>query len=84
MNLIPSNPADKIQRPKKKQYIGGFYNENELNKLFEKSKDDSMEFMILMTAFYGLRRSEVLSLKWDAFDFENNTINLIEFEESLE
>ena len=57
---------------------------NELNKLFEKSKDDSMEFMILMTAFYGLRRSEVLSLKWDAFDFENNTINLIEFEESLE
>ena len=40
--------------------------------------------MILMTAFYGLRRSEVLSLKWDAFDFENNTINLIEFEESLE
>ena len=84
MNLIPSNPADKIQRPKKEQYICGFYNENELNKLFEKSKDDPMELMILMTAFYGLRRSEVLGLKWDAFDFENNTINLIEFEESLE
>lgn len=76
MNLIPSNPADKIQRPKKEQYIGGFYNENELNELFEKSKDDPMELMILMTAFYGLRRSEVLGLKWDAFDFENNTITI--------
>lgn len=76
MNLILTNPADKIQRPKKEQYIGGFYNENELNKLFEKSKDDPMELMILMTAFYGLRRSEVLGLKWDAFDFENNTITI--------
>ena len=66
------------------EYYFKYNTENELNKLFEKSKDDSMEFMILMTAFYGLRRSEVLSLKWDAFDFENNTINLIEFEESLE
>lgn len=76
MDIIPNNPADKVQRPKKEQYIGGFYNENELNELFEKSKDDPMELMILMTAFYGLRRSEVLGLKWDAFDFENNTITI--------
>ena len=74
MDIIPNNPADKVQRPKKEQYIGSFYNENELNELFEKSKDDPMHLIILITAYYGLRRSEVLGLKWDAFDFENKTI----------
>lgn len=29
-----------------------------------------------MTAFYGLRRSEALGLKWDAIDFERNTITI--------
>ena len=76
MDVIPNNPADKVQRPKKEQYIGSFYNENELNELFEKSKDDPMNLMILVTSYYGLRRSEVLGLKWDAFDFENKTITI--------
>ena len=76
MDIIPNNPADKVQRPKKEQYIGSFYNENELNELFEKSKGDPMELIILVTAFYGLRRSEVLGLKWDAFDFESKTITI--------
>ena len=76
MDIIPNNPADKVQRPKKEQYIGSFYNENELNELFEKSKDDPMHLIILVTAYYGLRRSEVLGLKWDAFDFENKTITI--------
>ena len=76
MDILPNNPADKVQRPKKEQYIGSFYNENELNNLFEKSKDDPMNLMILITSYYGLRRSEVLGLKWDAFDFENKTITI--------
>lgn len=29
-----------------------------------------------MTAFYGLRRSEVLGLKWSAIDFKNKTITI--------
>ena len=31
---------------------------------------------IYLASFYGLRRSEVLGLKWDAFDFENKTITI--------
>lgn len=38
MDIIPNNPADKVQRPKKEQFIGNFYNESELNELFEKKK----------------------------------------------
>ena len=76
MDIIPNNPADKVQRPKKEQYIGSFYNENELNELFEKSKDDPLNLMIRIASYYGLRRSEVLGLKWDAFDFDNKTITI--------
>ena len=53
-----------------------FYNENELNELFEKSKDDPLNLMIRVASYYGLGRSEVLGLKWDAFDFDNKTITI--------
>lgn len=76
MDIIPNNPADKIQRPKIEQFISSFYTESELNTLFEKSKNDPLELIILVTAFYGLRRSEVLGLQWDSFDFENKTITI--------
>ena len=76
MDIIQNNPADKVQRPKKEQYIGNFYNENELNELFEKSKDDPLNLIIRFASYYGLRRSEVLGLKWDAFDFNNKTITI--------
>ena len=39
LEIIPSNPADRIERPKKSQFIGDFYNVNELEKLFSVSKN---------------------------------------------
>ena len=40
------------------------------------TKDHPYSLLIQMTAFYGLRRSEALGLKWDAIDFERNTITI--------
>ena len=31
---------------------------------------------VIVAAFYGLRRSEVIGLKWDAIDFEHKTITI--------
>ena len=76
LDIIPTNPADKIERPKKEKFIGDYYNLEELQLLFEKSKGDPLEIVILIASFYGLRRSEVLGLKWSAFDFINNTITI--------
>ena len=74
--LILSNPADLVERPKKIQYVGGFYNEKELEKLFEAVKGDPIELGVIVAAFYGLRRSEVVGLKWDAIDFEKKTVTI--------
>lgn len=76
VDLIPSNPADKIERPKKARYQGSFFDSNEVEKLFQAAKGTHLEIPVFLGAFYGLRRSEVLGLKWDAIDFENNTITI--------
>ena len=76
LDLIPGNPADKVERPKKEKFSASFYDADEINKLFEISKGTKLEIPILLGAFYGLRRSEAIGLKWDAVDFEHDTITI--------
>lgn len=76
MDLIPFNPADKVERPKKQRHIADYYRQEELERLLEAPKDHPYSLLIQMTAFYGLRRSEALGLKWDAIDFERDTITI--------
>jgi len=74
-NIIAYNPAKRIDLPKKQKYTGAkFYNEKQIEQLLTVSKGDPLEIVILLTVFYGLRRSEALGIKWEAVDFENNTI----------
>ncbi|MPM05394.1 Tyrosine recombinase XerC [bioreactor metagenome] len=75
-DLIPSNPADKIERPRKERFTGSFYDSEEMDKLFEAVKGTRLELPVFLGAFYGLRRSEVLGLKWDAIDFSKNTLTI--------
>ena len=65
-----------MERPKKQRYIAEYYRQEELERLLEASKDHPYSLLIQMTAFYGLRRSEALGLKWDAIDFERDTITI--------
>lgn len=74
--LINTNPADKVKRPKAKKYIASYYNKNELAQLFEVFKGDRLELCVQIAAYYGVRRSELIGLKWDAIDFENKTISI--------
>ena len=74
--LIDKNVADFVDRPKKEKYQAEFYNQQELKELFECIKGDPLELIIHITAFYGLRRSEMIGLKWSAIDFENKMIKI--------
>lgn len=76
LNLVDKNVADLVDRPKKVKYETNFYNKNELQKLFEVVKGDPLELIVYITAYYGLRRSEVVGLKWSAIDFENKIIKI--------
>lgn len=74
--LISSNPVDLVDRPKKDVFHGDFYNDEEIKELFEAARGTKLELPIMMAAFYGLRRSEIVGLKWDAFDFDENTFTV--------
>lgn len=73
-DLIDSNPMEKVERPKSQKFVGSFYSITELERLFQAVKGDPVEFPVLMAAFYGLRRSEIMGLRWQAIDFVGNTI----------
>jgi len=74
--MLPSNPADRIQRPKILPFTGSFYSVSEAERLLEAVKGDPLEFGVMMALYYGLRRSEVVGLKWSAVDFENKRIRI--------
>lgn len=76
LDLIPVNPADKVERPRKERFMANFYDADEVNKLFEITRGTKLEIPVLFGAFYGMRRSEALGMKWDAIDFERNTITI--------
>lgn len=74
--LLGFNPADRVERPKKEKFSGSIYNERELEQLFEVVKGDPIELGVILAAFYGLRRSEAVGLRWDSIDFEQGTITI--------
>ena len=74
--LISSNPCEFVKLPKAVRREATFYNQDELELLFKKSKNESLYPLIYMTVIYGLRRSEVLGLKWDSVNFQSKTVTI--------
>ncbi|MCR5523890.1 MAG: site-specific integrase [Clostridia bacterium] len=70
------NPCSLVIMPKMTKRDPTILTERQLNEFFELIQDDPMFPLIYVTAFYGLRRSEVLGLKWDSIDFNNKTISI--------
>ena len=76
-DMLVQNVADKVDRPKKNSFQPVFLSAEEMQKMFEALRGTKLELPVLVAAFYGLRRSEALGLKWDAIDFERGTISVI-------
>lgn len=76
LEKIPMTPLKRGMRPKQVEHIGKFYTLSEVEHLLSCVKGDGTEFPVLMAAFYGLRRSEIMGLKWDSIDFDANTITI--------
>lgn len=74
---IRSNPTEEVTIPKKKAEVvrsEQFIDENDMKILLSEIKGHALEELITITLFYGLRRSEVLGLRWDAINFDDNTV----------
>ena len=76
-DMLVQNVADKVDRPKENSFQPVFLSAEEMQKMFEALRGTKLELPVLVAAFYGFRRGEVLGLKWDAIDFERGTISVI-------
>ena len=74
--LIKNNPMSQVICPRKVEYVPSPYNTTQLQMLFEKIKGTNIEPVIRLAATYGLRREEVLGLKWSAINFTDCKISI--------
>ena len=75
-NLLPSNPCQFVVLPKQEPYQSSYYSTEQLQSLFDAIQDDPLCPLVKITAIYGLRRSELLGLKWDSLDFDANRLTI--------
>lgn len=74
--LLPSNPSQFLILPKQERHEAHFYTESQLQALFDAIRDEPIYPLVKITALYGLRRSELLGIKWDSIDFEHGTLTI--------
>lgn len=81
LEYIQGNPALNVTVPKratstlskdKKVYMTA----SEANKMLVYIRNEEIYPLVYVALYYGLRKSEVLGLKWDAVDFDNNTLEI--------
>ncbi|MDL2294733.1 site-specific integrase [Ruminococcaceae bacterium OttesenSCG-928-D13] len=74
--IIEHSPMDKVKRPRAERYAALFLRQSEAIALFEAIKGHKLELGVIMAAYYGLRRGEIVGLRWESIDFERNTITI--------
>ena len=75
-NLILSNPCQYVTMPKSERYNYDFYNLDEINSFLNSIKNERLFPLYFVTISFGLRRSEVLGIKWDSIDLENKKLTI--------
>lgn len=75
---IIRNPATGVKLPAKdvstKDKV--FLNSDKANEVLAAFDGHQLQALVYTTLYYGLRRSEVLGLRWSAVDFKNNTLTI--------
>lgn len=75
---ITRNPADGIKMPAKdipkREKV--FLDAEQANAMLQAFKGHPLEALVYITLYYGLRRSEILGLRWSAVDFERGTLSI--------
>ena len=78
LEYIDRSPMAKVKKPKstKKKFVTWTPEQVEEFLNYSKAKNIWSYYPMALTVMTGLRRSEVVGLKWEDIDFENKRINL--------
>ena len=76
--LLVRNVSEAVVLPERQQKERKFLTADEQNKLIESLKEEEQGFILLFALSTGLRRGELLALRWSNYDTENRHISIKE------
>jgi len=62
--------------PKPEKYRGEFLRQSDAEALLEAVRGHRLELSVILGAIYGLRREEIIGLRWQSIDFHANCITI--------
>lgn len=75
-DLISKNPCEFVKLPSIQHREPTFYTKQQVSELLTAIEKEDLYPLIYLTIIFGLRRSEVLGLKWDSVDFDRKFITI--------
>lgn len=78
LDLIPKNPCDNITMPKLERFEPDVYSMEEVDEMLNCAKNTDLYLPLMIEICIGLRRGELLALKWHHIDFENGYLTVEE------
>lgn len=78
LRMLPYNPCEGVVLPKGTKYKADIYTVKEMNQLLELAKGEDIYIPVLLATNLGLRRGEILALRWEHIDFENGVAHICE------
>lgn len=76
IGLISHNPANDVELPKKIKHHSEFYSNSEIKILLDYVKGSPLEVVVMFASWFGLRRGEIVGIKWNDIDFENKILHI--------
>jgi integrase len=75
-NLIPRNPADAVRPPRTHRTEMHVLDRDQVLQLLEAAEDPALRALYAVAATAGLRRGELLALRWSDLDFERAVLTV--------
>jgi len=78
LRMLPYNPCEGVVLPKAVKYKANIYTVKEMAEVLEIAKGSDMYLPVLLATNLGLRRGEILGLRWEHVDLKNSVIHIRE------
>lgn len=78
LGYLSANPAFSVKIPRNREVHERmvFLTAQEAQKMLDALKNTKIYLAVVLALYYGLRRSEVLGLRWSAIDFKRDTVTI--------